>query len=228
MKKLLFELAIVISLVTTITSCTSILGKNIQMDSPEAIQAIKDAIKNNIDLTTFKITEISWSGKGSREKLDNKLGYLNVDLVDKNNKAYLQQFTLNKEGKFAGEDMKEKSREIYYEFVKGIDVDKLDAAIISKQLDEAKPLIGEEYEIKALESYSISEKTLDMSTKSINEKNPFFKGHNPDEYGSMSTRFTLDLLKKGEDKEINGRNITTNYYEVDFKVDENGKLEINE
>ena len=45
-----------------------------------------------------------------------------------------------------------------------------------------------------------------------------------DNDNKLTADLKIEGRKKGESAEINGKRITTNYYEFSFKVDENGKV----
>lgn len=76
-----------------------------------------------------------------------------------------------------------------------VKISKIDFADILSKIEAGKKLIPEEYEYAALNDYDFK-----------------FDGKQRDDI------FTLNVTKKGEASEVSGRNIVTNYYEIDFEL----------
>lgn len=223
MKKIIIGFIALCCAMLNLTSCSFLLGKNISMESEEAIQTIKEAIKNNANIGTGRVSGISWSEAGGSKKLDNYLGHFYIHWVAEDNSNYTQDFTKNDKGEFIGSEPKKGRDGIFYEYVKPFDADKLDAVKILKQINDGKLLLDDEYEFASVEHYSISQSTLDMRLKEVFKVKVI-----PEKYGIESTGFSLNVYKKGKDSKLEGKHITTNYYTVSFVVGEDGSVQIRE
>lgn len=233
MKKRIIGFIALLGFILSLTSCSFLLGKKIPMDSEEAIQTIKETIKNNANIGTGRIYDISWSEDGGSKKLKNHLDYFYIYWVTEDNSIYTQHFSKNDKGEFIADKPEKKRDNICYELVKPFDVDKLDAATILKQINDGKLLLGDEYEFASVENYSIQQNTLDMRFLNISRKKKMKEGKpvfelDPEEFGIQTIRFSLNAYKKGEDSKRNGRHVTTNYYTVPFIVSKDGSVQIRE
>lgn len=218
-------------LAVALVSCGIVGGalglKDVPMDAEDVAVAVKGAVANGVDTSVRKIYEISWSEEG---KLTNNLAYIRVQLVDKDGDYCSQSFHLNDDHDLVAEEIKMPStpksarHKIVYEEVTGIDVNKLDGAQIVKQLEAAKALIPEEYEFRSVESYSIEEDVHRVGM--IDEMMARTHKKSNKKYGAQRVRFTLNVVKKGEKSEWEGRRVVTNYYSIPFVVKEDGSVEM--
>lgn len=218
MKTLIIRFIILLGVILNLTSCNILFGKKIPMDSEDAIQTIKETIKNNAEVGTGRIHSISWH-EDCVQELKNYLGFIRISWATEDNSNYTQEFQKNEKGEFIAEEpKKERFTTVCYEFVKPFDIDKLDVTAILKQINEGKSLLGDEYEYASVGSYSIDQNTLDMRVKNM-------KKCNPEEYGIQRIIFSLNAYKKGEDSKREGRRVITNYYTVSFIVNEDGSVQ---
>lgn len=228
MKKLFLNVLAIALLTSTFISC-DILGMNdAAMDSEEVATKVKEAVTKNVDATKWKIYEITWA---EGEELGNKLSSINLTLVNKDGDYFTQKIDLNNKHEFVAEEVKEPTipesarSKIVYDEVVGIDCSKLDGKAIVKQIEAVKTLIPAEYEFKSVKSYNIEEDVhridhMDKLRSNFNKKGK--------KYGEQSTSITLNVLKKGEGTQMEGRHITTNYYSIPFVMKEDGSWEIEE
>lgn len=226
MKKLSLNILAIALLMITVVSCDRLGLNDAAMDSEEVATKVKDAVTKNVDATKWKIYEISWS---EGEKLGNKLSYIRVSLVNKDNNYATQILTLNEKHEFIAEEVKEPvipkatRDQIVYDEVVGIDCNKLDGKLIMKHVEAAKALIPSEYEFESVESYAIEE-----DVHRVHKMDRLLSKTNTEQkkYGKQSASLSLNVVKKGEGAKMEGRHITTNYYTLPFKVNEDGSLEI--
>lgn len=84
-----------------------------------------------------------------------------------------------------------------------IKIKDFDFDLIKKTFDEAVKLIPEDYVSFSLYEWSF----------------------NVDNDNKVSADFSIEGTKKGEGTSLEGRNVVTNYYEFEFKIDEDGKID---
>lgn len=230
MRKLTLRMLVIALLATVFASCgkmSGALGMNdIDMDKEEAVTKVKEVITKNVDATKWKIVEISWS---ESDKLSNSIGYINLQLVDKEGNISSQSFSLNNEHEFVANEVKESitpkvaRNTLVFEEVKGIDVNKLDGQQILKQLEAAKALIPADYNFKSIESYNITE-----DVRRLTKMSHLSKIKDTKVYGKQNVNLKINTTKKEEGTEVKGRQIITNYYTIPFIVKEDGSVEIRE
>jgi len=167
-----------------------------KMDTAEAVQRVFDTYAANVDTTQYKPIEIKWY---EIDKLSNELMYMNIESVSKDdNKVYSQSSKIAGDNQAAGEIelSKYKNRTTYdFEKLTWISLSDIDVDVIVKQIEDAKAQIPEEYIFK-----SVSEYTIEVNQRSK----------------ELKSEFEIRLTKRGEPTETRGRQIITNYYEVEF------------
>lgn len=219
MKKNVLFLAIALLTVGIINSCDSITQSVVvpKMDSEDAVTRIVESINKNIDLNEWKIYGVRWS---EIDELTNEMESFNVDMVDKNDNAIFQSFTV------AGENIgfitdprgATGNSVIVHENIKGITPDMINHAVIKKQFEQAMALIPEGYEFKSVDSYSMAE-VVPSETESFN------KGKN---IGAMEASFTFNVIESGKEVIESAGKEVYQYYEIDFDVMPDGSVEIDE
>lgn len=207
MKKLKMLAAAAVVLIAA--SCGLIGGT--AMDNGKAVEKVKSLVGENIDTAQYKIVEISWSEDGLRgmesDKLSNSLHRVDVVLMDKDGRLYKKAFADVdlKAGETEPIDEKDLPRGFNPSEVKTVDLASIDTAAYSRIIIEAVRSIPAEYEFESLGKYTIS----GIGSKQLDEK------------------FTLNVTEKGKSTEFKGKRVVTNYYMVDFRV-ENGKAVMEE
>ena len=196
-----------------ITSCggASSFGK-LAMDSPEAVEKVKEITTKNVDPKEWKLIQVEWS---EGEKLENNLnlGSIFVKLVKSNGQVFSQGF-LGQLGWKPADISPDHwySQGLDYEKITPIDASKLDPAAITKQLEDAKAMIPAEYEFKSLAEYRIKAGVPESSSG---------KGEYVADY---RTEFTFNVIEKGNETVSNAGTTSIVYYEIDFEVAPDGTL----
>lgn len=215
MKKSFLKVFTAIVFAVVATSCGSGLGK-LAMDSPEAVNKVKEIVTTNVSPEEWKIVELSWSEGIGSGKLENNLnnGSVFVKMVKKNGRVFTQSFIgeLNwKPSEIAPDSWYDKGLD--FEKVVAVDATKLDATAIMKQLEEAKKLIPAEYAFKSLAEYRIESDI----TKSGDKYNP-----------NLMTTFTVNVVEKGNETVSNAGSTSIVYYEIKFDVAPDGTVTMKE
>lgn len=215
MKKSFLKVFTAIVFAAVATSCGSGLGK-LAMDSPEAVNKVKEIVTTNVSPEEWKIVELSWSEGIGSGKLENNLnnGSVFVKMVKKNGRVFTQSFIgeLNwKPSEIAPDSWYDKGLD--FEKVVAVDATKLDATAIMKQLEEAKKLIPAEYAFKSLAEYRIESDI----TKSGDKYNP-----------NLMTTFTVNVVEKGNETVSNAGSTSIVYYEIKFDVAPDGSVTMKE
>lgn len=215
MKKSFLKVFTAIVFAVVATSCGSGLGK-LAMDSPEAVNKVKEIVTTNVSPEEWKIVELSWSEGIGSGKLENNLnnGSVFVKMVKKNGRVFTQSFIgeLNwKPSEIAPDSWYDKGLD--FEKVVAVDATKLDATAIMKQLEEAKKLIPAEYAFKSLAEYRIESDI----TKSGDKYNP-----------NLMTTFTVNVVEKGNETVSNAGSTSIVYYEIKFDVAPDGSVTMKE
>ena len=227
MKNISVQILLVFLCTVTLSSCSKLAGifgmKDVAMDTEEVATAIKEAVTKNVDAKKWKIYEVRWS---EGKELGNKLGSIDLAVIDAENNYYTLPITLNDDHEFVAGDVVESNipassrPQILYTEVAGIDVNKLDGALIVKQIEAAKALIPDDYEFKSVERYGI-----EQDVHRIGKMDHLLKKEEK-QYGKNSITFSLNTVKKGEGAQRRGRQILTNYYQVPFVVSEDGTVKM--
>lgn len=218
--KLFKKMAVVVTACTIVSCGIGDRFVKLAMDSPEAVNKVKELVAANVDPNEWKIVELEWDeGRSDDQKLGNNLNQGNVfmKMVKKNGQVFTQGFVGQLGFNLTGiEPDFWYEAKLNYEKITPIDVEKLDAEAIICQVEEAKKMIPEEYEFKSLAKYQIK-----AGIPSDREG----KG----EYTDKSTAcFTLNVVEKGNETVSNGGKTTVVYYEVDFEVATDGTLTMKE
>lgn len=202
MKRLKMLSALAVVLLTA--SCGLIGGTS--MSDGQVVEKVKELVAENIDTAQYKVVEVTWDEDGLRgmesDKLSNSLHRVRVLLLDKDGRLH--------EKIFADVDLKPEEtkpldeRLVPVNFdpanVMPIDLASVDTAAYSKCIVEAIKMIPAEYEFESVGKYIIS---------GIRDR-------------KLEKTFTLNVTEKGNSTEFKGKRVITNYYMVDFKV-EDGK-----
>ncbi|GAB6012155.1 hypothetical protein [Viscerimonas tarda] len=197
-----FCAAILMVSAISFNSCSEIFPP--QIDSPEALdKVISDLteISKNYNIISARLVE--------KEKLSGDFGLLILELSDAEGKHYEQKVFYNYSS-VKNEPAKEKENRLS-SFRKNkektaINVVGINKENIAKYVAEAKTLIPEEYKFDCVGGI-------------------FFTA---DDDANLLLKLTLDITDKNTATRIQGRNIVTDYYELEFDVDKDGKVTLNE
>lgn len=188
----------VMLILALLSACSQITGPEI--DSEETMNNMKALVKENVTDKGMRLISLSIT---PREALTNKPDLIYLIVADKENALRSMTFLwdmgkygLTKEGELERMGGHENG-----EGVPTLDIDNLSAELIQKQVAEAKTQIPEGYEFEGVGYYSIT---------SLN--------------GKPVTDFKIQITESGNSKKITGRRIETTYYELECKVDEDGKV----
>lgn len=187
-----------------ITASCGFMGiGNPDMDNGEAVEKVKQLVRDNVDKDKWTVVRLSWSeGIAQSDKLSNTLHRVDVVLMDKEGKLW--------EKVFGDADLKPEEekpmneRLIPSDFdpakVLPVDVEAIDTAVYNRHMAEAKATIPEEYSFRSVGTYTVD-------------------GMMP---GCTRERFDMNVTEKGNSTELKGRRITTTYYTAEFVI-EDGK-----
>lgn len=199
MKNLLNITAIVTAF--TLFSCG---GSDVpQMNTKEGLDKIKSlaAEKFGMDL------EVSSFRLNSQQDLNSDLGFITIDYI-KEDKVYQRMFmekTEHTDAVLNDEEVKtDKKRDLERNQGK-LKIGDLDTSQIVAKINEALKLIGEDVEEHHIKNYYVN---VDSKTNAI------------------TSNFEIHFTQKGESARLEGKNIVTNYYEANFKVDSKGIVEM--
>lgn len=217
MKRTSIGLMAIMLTASAMTSCggAGTFGK-LAMDSPEAVEKVKEITSKNVNPDEWKLIQLEWSeGLSDSEKLENNLnlGSIFVKLVKPNGNVFSQGFI----GQLGWKPSDISPDHWYkqgldYEKITPIDINKIDPTAITKQLEEAKSMIPDEYEFKSLSVYRI-EAGIPTSSSGKGEYTPDYR-----------TEFTFNVVEKGNETVSNAGTTSIIYYEIDFEVSPDGKL----
>lgn len=218
MKKILYAL-IAAGVLCSCNSLTSTLtGNATKMDTEEATNLVVESFKKNIDPAKWKVYHLRWV---EGESLENDLLFYSVTMVNPDNGCFTQTFHIG--GGAAGTvgDLREahgSSSHAIFADVKGITPEMINAAAIQKQYDAAKAMIPEEYEFKSIANYEIFE-TVPSGIDVIDRRNKM---------GEVKAKFEVNVTEKGKEIIESAGKQTLQYYEVDFEVQPDGSIKMEE
>lgn len=178
----------------------------IKMNSAEVVQVVSDSLKT-FDADKYRIESLSWDEDG---EMTNKLGYIYVNLVDKDDNRFRKIFYMNGTSYKEMEAIKNPmsgSSSLTPKPIPTIGMEEIKADEIVGHIASAVSQIPDEYEFQSVATYRMDK---DNNT------------------GDMERKFTLLVTKKGEAKEQKGRFVTTNYYELKFEVLPDGSVILKE
>lgn len=190
------------------------------MDSEAGIQTVIDALNKNVDLSEWKIVEISWM---EAEKLENEILLVAVTIVNARNDVYSQSYLLSGAGKGTATELRVSNilssmRRINFSEIKGLNPADMDAKTIVSQIEEAKTMIPEGYLFKSVNRYAIEE-VLPYKSDYLNEKQ---------NVGAHEAIFDLNVVEKGKEKITSAGKTSLVYYELKFRVAPDGSVESRE
>lgn len=209
------------------SSCSSGSG-SIGMGSVDAVAKVKEVVKANVDSSLYKIYRLEWSEGGGNEKLNNVLSKIEVYYMDKEGDDYDMVMELDG-GEFVPQEPRKSKLTNYYsyELSTPLDVDGLDAENIRKLLTRGAEMVLEqegedEYELKSVNNVELS---IDPVLKNHEKNWAKWDDKYKAKYKKVNQEFELNFTKKGEQDQVVGKRIVTNYYTIPFVVNEAGEVE---
>lgn len=205
MKKILLPMLTLA--VTLLTACETF--KPIKMDSPEALAKVQEMGK---DIPSdAKVYSVEWHEGTSDEQLlsNNLTGGIILITAYKADGTDCSVSAYSLEGEWKkSEDKEKEDKSESYNAVKDnkpIDLNALKMDEVTKLINKAKEMIPDEYEFKSVGSFQF------IATQ-----------------GKPMAELVLRITEKGNETEVKGKHIITNYYELKFKEKEDGTLEMEE
>lgn len=218
--KILSVMAVAVAL---LSSCSS--GNDMGMASEEAVAKVKELVKTHVPADA-KVYRVGWNEDEGDRKLENVLSSIVVHYITPDNGDYI--LTINKDGgDFKADEPSKSNRSAYaYEQSTPLDLNLIDATTLQKWGEEGNNLLqaeedGDRYELKSVENFTFYTFPVELRKVEHWNTSEYYKAESQKQYAY----FSLNYTKKGEETEINGRFLTTNYYTVSFRVNEAGQVE---
>lgn len=179
--------------------------RGVKMDTEDAVEQAKEIAEDNIKPDQWKIISVTWSEGSGNKELSNEATMFTYELVDKAGRVWSQSFTAENDWEAskptdAGWDKWHKN--LNPKDVPGIDMANLNPAEVMKDIEAAKALIPAEFEFKSMDSYT-------MNT-----------------YDDPKVSIKLNVIEKGKETVSNAGQTSTVFYELDFRKNAKGKMEL--
>ena len=211
MKTMKMKLRISLILLATaigMVSCESLGLSAPKMDTEAAFKRVIESYEKYIDTTMYHPIEINWY---EIDKLSNDLSYMRVSMISKDdNKVYSQVMKIAGDNQMA-EEVKLSSyhnrSKLTFDGSNWIRPSDINAELFLQQFEDAKTQIpADEYRIK-----SVSDCKMGIHNKT----------------GEVKNSFEFRLTKVGESTQRRGKQVITNYYEVNFDGQPDGTALLN-
>ena len=185
------------------TSCGDVVSKlgGTKTDSPEVLEKAKELAKSQFDASKWKIVSVDWS------ELTGKVSSIRFYMIDKDGKAWQQTFIAQLGWKAGDLDDTSFAKGDKYDDPKeypALDLDKFDAAKYTKIIEDAKALIPKGYTYKSVDCFS-------MNT-----------------YNKVPMELVLNVVEEGKETVSNAGKTSIVFYELNYTVDDNGKVTLKE
>ena len=179
--------------------------RGVKMDTEDAVEQAKEIAEDNIKPDQWKIISVTWSEGSGNKELSNEATMFTYELVDKAGRVWSQSFTAENGWEAskptdAGWDKWHKN--LNPKDVPGIDIANINAAEVIRNINAAKKLIPAEYEFRSTHSYT-------MNT-----------------YDDPKVSVKLNVVERGSGYSANGGQASTVFYELDFRKNAKGKMEL--
>lgn len=179
--------------------------REVKMDTEDAVEQAKEIAEDNIKPDQWKIISVTWSEGSGNKELSNEATMFTYELVDKAGRVWSQSFTADNGWEAskptdAGWDKWHKN--LNPKDVPGIDIANINAAEVIRNINAAKKLIPAEYEFRSTHSYT-------MNT-----------------YDDPKVSVKLNVVERGSGYSDNDKQASTVFYELDFRKNAKGKMEL--
>ena len=190
-------------------SCGDVVSKlgGMKTDSPEVLEKAKELAKSNFDPTKWKVVSVDWSEDNGNDELTGNVASIRFYMIDNDGKAWQQSFHASLGWKASDLDDTSFAKGDKYDDPKDfpvLDLGKIDAAKYTKIIEDAKALIPKGYTYKSVDSFSAN--TFDKAPMEL----------------------TLNVVEEGKETVTNAGRTSIVFYELNYTVDENGKVTLNE
>ena len=188
------------------TSCGDVVSKlgGTKTDSPEVLEKAKELAKSQFDASKWKVVSVDWS---EGIELTGKVSSIRFYMIDKDGKAWQQTFIAQLGWKAGDLDDTSFAKGDKYDDPKeypALDLDKFDAAKYTKIIEDAKALIPKGYTYKSVDCFS-------MNT-----------------YNKVPMELVLNVVEEGKETVSNAGKTSIVFYELNYTVDDNGKVTLKE
>lgn len=179
--------------------------REVKMDTEDAVEQAKEIAEDNIKPDQWKIISVTWSEGSGNKELSNEATMFTYELIDKAGRVWSQSFTAENGWEAskptdAGWDKWHKN--LNPKDVPGIDIANINAAEVIRNINAAKKLIPAEYEFRSTHSYT-------MNT-----------------YDDPKVSVKLNVIERGSGYSANNGQASTVFYELDFRKNAKGKMEL--
>lgn len=179
--------------------------REVKMDTEDAVEQAKEIAEDNIKPDQWKIISVTWNEGSGDKELSNEATTFTYELVDKAGRVWSQSFTAENGWEAskptdAGWDKWHKN--LNPKDVPGIDIANINAAEVIRNINAAKALIPAEYEFRSTHSYT-------MNT-----------------YDDPKVSVKLNVVERGSGYSANDEQASTVFYELDFRKNAKGKMEL--
>lgn len=177
----------------------------VKMDTESAVEKAKSIAADNIKPDQWKVISLSWSEGSGRDELTNNISFISYEMVDKDGRVWDQSFMSDlgwKASELSDAGWEKWHKDLNAKDVPAIDKANLNPADILKDIDAAKALIPAEFEFKSMDSYT-------MNT-----------------YDDPKVSIKLNVIEKGKETVSNAGQTSTVFYELDFRKNAKGKMEL--
>lgn len=190
-------------------SCGDVVSKlgGTKTDSPEVLEKAKELAKSQFDASKWKIVSVDWSEGIGQDELTGKVSSIRFYMIDKDGKAWQQTFIAQLGWKAGDLDDTSFAKGDKYDDPKeypALDLDKFDAAKYTKIIEDAKALIPKGYTYKSVDCFS-------MNT-----------------YNKVPMELVLNVVEEGKETVSNAGKTSIVFYELNYTVDDNGKVTLKE
>lgn len=177
----------------------------LKMDSEDVMSKAKTLAADNIKPGEWKVIGITWLEGSARDELSNNVSSVSFEMVDKDGRVWRQSYMADLGWKAT--ELSDANWETFHKGVDakelpGFDMDKVNAADLVKDIEEAKKMIPEGYEFKSVDKYEINS------------------------YGADRASITLNVVEKGKETVSNAGQTSIVFYELKFEKGEDGKLKM--
>lgn len=191
-----------------ITACSKSGLKDltgVKMDTESAVEKAKSIAADNIKPDQWKIISVSWTEGMGRDELSNNVSIFTYEMVDKDGRVWNQSFMSDlgwKATELTDAGWEKWHKDLNAKDVPAIDMTNLNPAEVMKDIEAAKALIPAEFEFKSMDSY-------EMNT-----------------YDDPKVSIKLNVVEKGKETVSNAGQTSTVFYELDFRKNAKGKMEL--
>lgn len=177
----------------------------VKMDTESAVEKAKSIAADNIKPDQWKVISLSWSEGSGRDELTNNISFISYEMVDKDGRVWDQSFMSDlgwKASELSDAGWEKWHKDLNAKDVPAIDMANLNPADILKDIDAAKALTPEGYEFKSVDMF-------EMNT-----------------YDDPKVSIKLNVVEKGKETVSNAGQTSTVFYELSFKKNKDGKMEL--